>query len=212
MTKCNVPEVQSKKAPVFYLKEDRDNHSDNNNGTQLGFWIYLMSDCLMFSVLFITYAVIGHNYAVGPAPIDLFDIGNILIATFVLLCSSMTYGFAMLCSEKRLVDKTVFWLLATAFFGVFFVVMEVHEFWHLISIGATPQRSAFLSAFFALVGAHGLHVVVGLGWIFVLVIQLLKHGLILENRRRLMCLSMFWHFLDLIWICVFSFVYLMGVF
>ncbi len=196
---------------LFYVKDKKESCVDHD-GTYLGFWIYLMSDCLMFAVFFVTYAVLGKNYAAGPAPIDVFDISGIFVSTIVLLVSSLSCSFAMLASAtKRLIHKTVSWLLVTAFFGMIFIIMEIYEFAHLISMEAVPQRSAFLSSFFALVGLHGLHVFFGLIWLFVLVIQILKKGLISGNQRRLICLSMFWHFLDLIWICVFSFVYLMGV-
>ncbi|MBL0848777.1 MAG: cytochrome o ubiquinol oxidase subunit III [Candidatus Liberibacter ctenarytainae] len=207
MTKNNIS--KPKKNPSFCLTDNE--HSHHNDGTYLGFWLYLMSDCLIFAVFFVVYAVLGRNYAAGPAPIDLFNMKDVLISTAILLLSSVSYSMAMLNSEKIWKNKTISWLLVTAFLGIIFIVMEIHEFMHLISIGATPQRSAFLSSFFALVGLHGVHVFFGLIWIFVLVSQVLKYGLIPDNRRRLVCLSMFWHFLDLIWICVFSFVYLMGM-
>lgn len=204
-------DLKYKNLPVFYLKDEKYTYSGHQDGTLLGFWIYLMSDCLIFAVFFATYAVLRNRYAAGIAPIDVFYIGSILISTLVLLFSSLTYSFAMLSSEKLWKNITIMWLLITAFLGIVFVIMEINEFTHLFSIGANPQHSAFLSSFFALVGLHGLHVLFGILWIFVLVAQILKHGLIPDNNRRLMCLSMFWHFLDLIWICVFSFVYIIGV-
>ncbi|KLJ02155.1 cytochrome o ubiquinol oxidase subunit III [Luteimonas sp. FCS-9] len=194
-----------------------DPHADDGHGhhpetgTNLGFWIYLMSDCLIFAILFAIYAVLGRNYAAGPSPADLFDLKLILVATFMLLFSSITYGFAMLNSYRNKVGGTIGWLLVTGLFGLAFLGIELYEFQHLAHLGATPQRSAFLSSFFTLVGTHGLHVTFGLIWLVTLVFQLRKHGLIEANRRRLMCLSMFWHFLDVIWIGVFSYVYLMGV-
>ncbi|MBY7649032.1 MAG: cytochrome o ubiquinol oxidase subunit III [Candidatus Liberibacter europaeus] len=203
--------LKSKNIPVFYVADEQSFNSDHHDGTRLGFWIYLMSDCLMFAVLFVTYAVLAKNYAAGPAPIDIFNLKDILISTFILLFSSVSYSLAMLASENIRKNATIFFLLITAFLGIVFIVMEVNEFAHLVIVGATPQRSAFLSSFFTLVGVHGLHVFFGILWIFVLLVQILKHGLIPANRRRMMCLSMFWHFLDLIWICVFSFVYLIGV-
>ncbi|AGA64076.1 Cytochrome O ubiquinol oxidase subunit III [Liberibacter crescens BT-1] len=202
----------SKNFLKFYVTEEpNDNHANHESGTELGFWIYLMSDCILFAVLFIVYSVLGRSYAAGFSPVDLFDLNNILVATFLLLFSSITYGFSMLASAERIKSKTIFWLCITAFLGICFLVMEFHEFRHMIFEGATPQRSAFLSSFFALVGTHGLHVFFGLIWLSVLIVQVLKYGLISDNQRRLMCLSMFWHFLDLIWIGVFSFVYLIGV-
>ncbi|AKK20182.1 cytochrome o ubiquinol oxidase subunit III [Candidatus Liberibacter africanus] len=200
---------KSSNFPLFYVKDKQENCADHHDGTYLGFWIYLMSDCLIFAVFFVIYAVLGKNYAAGPAQIDIFDISSIFISTIALLLSSLSCSFATLVAKQS--NKAVGWLLITAFFGIIFIIMEVHEFVHLISIGAVPQRSAFLSSFFALVGLHGLHVFFGLVWLFVLVVQILNKGLFPDNRRRLMCFSMFWHFLDLIWICVFSFVYLMGV-
>ena len=177
----------------------------------LGFWIYLMSDCLIFAVLFATYGVLGGNYAAGPAPKDLFDLPLVALNTAMLLFSSITYGFAMLAMEKGRVSQTQLWLGVTGLFGAAFLAIELYEFAHLIHLGATPQRRAFLSSFFTLVGTHGLHVTFGLVWLVTLMVQVNKRGLIPANRRRLMCLSLFWHFLDVIWIGVFTFVYLMGM-
>jgi cytochrome o ubiquinol oxidase subunit 3 len=129
----------------------------------------------------------------------------------MLLLSSITYGFAMLAMAKNRVGQMQLWLAITGLFGMSFVGIELHEFAGLIHDGATPQRSAFLSSFFTLVGTHGLHVTCGLIWLATLMTQVAKYGLIEANRRRLMCLSMFWHFLDVIWIGVFTFVYLMGM-
>lgn len=181
------------------------------NGTALGFWLYLMSDCLIFAALFATYGVLGRSYAAGPTGAQLFDLSLVAINTAFLLMSSITFGFAMLRKQKKDVNGTLLWLAVTGIFGLCFLGLEIYEFAHLIGQGATPQRSAFLSAFFALVGTHGLHVTFGLIWLVVLMLQIKNHGLIPENTRRLMCLSMFWHFLDVIWIGVFTFVYLMGV-
>ncbi|EJN06336.1 cytochrome o ubiquinol oxidase subunit III [Phyllobacterium sp. YR531] len=195
--------------PVFYLEDEHD-HAEGGS-TMFGFWIYLMSDCLIFAVLFATYGVLGGNYAAGPAPKDLFDLPLVAINTSMLLFSSITYGFAMLAMAKGRVGATQGWLALTGLFGAAFICIELYEFAHLIHIGATPQRSAFLSSFFTLVGTHGLHVTIGLIWLVTLMVQVARYGLIQANMRRLMCLSMFWHFLDVIWIGVFTFVYLMGV-
>ncbi|MEL4378032.1 cytochrome o ubiquinol oxidase subunit III [Brucella cytisi] len=193
--------------PQFYLAEDH--HPENS--TTLGFWLYLMSDCLIFAVLFATYGVLGRNYAAGPSPADLFDLNLVAINTAMLLLSSITYGFAMLQMQRDEKTATLFWLAITGIFGAAFLAIEIYEFSHLIREGAGPGRSAFLSSFFTLVGTHGLHVTFGIIWLITLMLQVMRHGLIVENRRRLMCLSMFWHFLDVIWIGVFSFVYLLGV-
>jgi cytochrome o ubiquinol oxidase subunit III len=190
---------------------DLNEHDHEAGGsTLLGFWIYLMSDCLIFAVLFACYGVLGGNYAAGPAPKDLFDLSLVAVNTALLLLSSITYGFAMLSSYRRSVNGTLGWLAVTGLLGLGFVSIELYEFHHLIHQGAGPQRSAFLSSFFTLVATHGLHVTFGIVWLVVLMVQVKRHGLTTPNARRLTCLSMFWHFLDLIWIGVFTFVYLLG--
>ncbi|MDF0488250.1 cytochrome o ubiquinol oxidase subunit III [Sphingomonas sp. H39-1-10] len=194
---------------AFY---DLDEHDHPEGGsTLLGFWIYLMSDCLIFAMLFATYGVLGHSYAGGPGPRQLFELPLVALNTAMLLFSSITYGFAMLAMNQNKAGQTQLWLFVTALFGIAFLTIELTEFASLIHEGATPQRSAFLSSFFTLVGTHGLHVTFGLIWLFTLMVQIATKGLIPANRRRLMCLSLFWHFLDVIWIGVFTFVYLMGM-
>lgn len=207
MSQAPAQSANGAEKPVFYLKEDH--HTEN--GTSIGFWLYLMSDCLIFATLFATYAVVGRSYAAGPSGADLFDLKLVAINTAFLLLSSITYGFAMLEAQKKKINTTLIWLGITGIFGVAFLCLELYEFYHLIHEGATPQRSAFLSAFFALVGTHGLHVTFGVIWLVTLMVQVKKFGLHAANMRRLTCLSMFWHFLDVIWIGVFSFVYLVGV-
>jgi cytochrome o ubiquinol oxidase subunit 3 len=177
----------------------------------LGFWMYLMSDCLIFAMLFATYGVLGTSYAGGPTPRELFDLPLVALNTAMLLFSSITYGFAMLNMTAGKQGATQAWLAITGLFGLAFLSIEIYEFNTLIREGAGPQTSAFLSSFFTLVGTHGLHVTVGIVWLVVLMIQVQRKGLIAANQRRLMCLSLFWHFLDVIWIGVFTFVYLMGM-
>ncbi|UAL09301.1 cytochrome o ubiquinol oxidase subunit III [Caulobacter segnis] len=191
----------------FHMTEEH--HPEN--GTLLGFWIYLMSDCLIFAVLFATYAVLGRSYAAGPSGADLFDLPLVAVNTGLLLFSSITYGFAMLAAQAGRKQPTLIWLAITGLFGLGFLSLELYEFAHLIHEGAGPQRSAFLSSFFTLVGTHGLHVTFGIIWLITLMVQVGQRGLGPEMQRRLMCLSMFWHFLDVVWIGVFSFVYLLGV-
>lgn len=187
----------------------REHHPENS--TLLGFWLYLMSDCLVFACLFVAYAVLGRSYAGGPSGAQLFELPTVALNTAFLLLSSITYGFAMLSSQGKRLGGTLLWLAVTGLFGAAFITLELTEFAHLIHEGAGPQRSGFLTSFFALVGTHGLHVTFGIVWLLTLMFQLKRHGLTPENRRRLMCLSMFWHFLDVVWIGVFTFVYLMGV-
>ncbi|MFT3929648.1 MAG: cytochrome o ubiquinol oxidase subunit III [Spongiibacteraceae bacterium] len=194
--------------PIFH---DAAGAHHPENGTLLGFWLYLMSDCLIFASLFATYGVLGRSYAAGPTGADLFDLPLVAINTAMLLFSSITYGIAMIAMLNKKKAQVLLWLGITGLFGIAFVSLELYEFHHLIHEGAGPTRSAFLSSFFALVGTHGLHVSFGILWLIVLMIQVGKLGLTKENRRRLLCLSMFWHFLDVVWIGVFTYVYLMGV-
>ncbi|GJE38300.1 cytochrome o ubiquinol oxidase subunit 3 [Methylobacterium persicinum] len=196
-------------APVYFVTDEEGHHSEGS--TMLGFWLYLMSDCLIFATLFATYGVLGRNYAAGPSQKDLFDLSGIAVNTAMLLFSSITYGFAMLEMDKDNRRGTQMWLAITGLFGIAFVALEIREFVHLFHEGAPPWRSAFLSSFYTLVGTHGLHVSFGILWLGTLMVQVRQHGLIAANRRRLMCLSMFWHFLDLVWIGVFTVVYLIGV-
>jgi len=195
--------------PVSFYVQDEHDHPEGGS-TMLGFWMYLMSDCLIFAVLFAAYAVLGNSYAGGPSPKEIFELPLVAVNTAMLLFSSITYGFAMLSMEEGRQRVMQMWLVFTGLFGLAFLSIEMYEFANLIHEGAGPTRSAFLSSFFTLVGTHGLHVTMGLIWLVTLMVQVQKHGLIAANKRRLMCLSMFWHFLDVIWIGVFTFVYLMG--
>ncbi len=191
--------------------ETEPHHHEDGASTNIGFWVYLMSDCLMFAVLFATFGVLHGSYAAGPGPQDLFDLRLVAVNTAMLLLSSITYGFAMLSMAQGNKSATLRWLGITLIFGLCFLGIELYEFNHMIHEGAGPQRSAFLSAFFTLVGTHGLHVTFGSLWLVVLMVQVAQRGLIPQNQRRLLCLSLFWHFLDVIWIGVFTLVYLLGV-
>ncbi|WP_059410571.1 cytochrome o ubiquinol oxidase subunit III [Cupriavidus basilensis] len=183
-------------------------HHDDGTKTTLGFWIYLMSDCLIFSVLFATFGVLAGNTAGGPGGRELFELPFVLGETMLLLLSSFTFGVAMLYMHSGRSQMVVRWLGVTFLLGAGFIAMELYEFTELLHRGAGPGVSAFLSSYFTLVGTHGLHVTCGLVWIAVMMHQIKRFGLDGVTSRRLNCLSMFWHFLDLIWICVFTFVYL----
>ncbi|WP_164978515.1 cytochrome o ubiquinol oxidase subunit III [Pseudoxanthomonas composti] len=185
-------------------------HHDAGANTVFGFWVYLMSDCLIFAGLFATYAVLSGATVDGPTGKEFFDLKFVLVETFLLLLSSLTFGLAVMAANRNSRPALFGWLAVTALFGLGFLAMEVYEFNHLIHEGAGPGRSAYWSAFFGLVGTHGLHVTSGLLWMLVLVIQIARKGLTPTNNTRLMCLSLFWHFLDIIWIGVFTVVYLMG--
>ncbi|TZG29441.1 cytochrome o ubiquinol oxidase subunit III [Sphingomonas montanisoli] len=194
---------------TFFVTEEE--HHDAGGATLLGFWIYLMSDALIFATLFATYGVLSGSFAGGPSPREIFELPLVALNTAILLVSSITYGFAMIAMQEGKLGGTKAWLAITGLLGAAFVGIELYEFSTLIHEGATPQTSAFLSAFFTLVATHGLHVSFGILWLVVMLVQLSQRGLHPENQRRLMCLSMFWHFLDVVWIGVFTFVYLLGV-
>jgi cytochrome o ubiquinol oxidase subunit 3 len=177
-----------------------------------GFWLYLMTDCIIFASLFAVFAVMSHQFAGGPTAKDLFEIPGVALETAALLLSSITYGFAMIGAHKGKKGMVLGWLAVTFLLGVSFLVLELREFAHLISVGAGPDRSAFWSSFFTLVGTHGLHVTFGLLWMLVLSIQVIRSPKLSEREvTRLACLSLFWHFLDIVWIGVFTFVYLTSV-
>lgn len=205
---ANTPVTGDLTAAYYDLNEHA--HPDGYS-TGLGFWIYLMSDCLIFAMLFATFGVLGGNYAGGEGPKDLFNLKLVAVNTSMLLFSSITYGFAMISLQSRDKGKVLLWLAITGLFGLAFLGIEMTEFHELIAEGNGPQRSAFLSAFFTLVGTHGLHVTFGCIWLVTLMVQVARFGLTAANQRRLACLSLFWHFLDVVWIGVFTFVYLMGM-
>jgi len=188
-----------------------DPHQDYFSMRFIGFWIYLMTDCILFATLFITYAVLHPNTFGGPSGKDLFELKLAFGETMALLFSSVTCGLAVLAAVHQQLRASVIWLGITIALGLSFLTMELWEFHHFYSMGHSWRESAFLSSFFTLVGTHGLHITFGLTWASVMVGQLLYHGLTVDTFRRLVLFSLFWHFLDLIWIFIFTFVYLMGV-
>jgi cytochrome o ubiquinol oxidase subunit 3 len=175
-----------------------------------GFWLYLMSDAILFSLLFATYAVMAGNTAGGPTAKALFSLTNAFGETIALLLSSVTFGFARIAAGTGTRNAVLSWLLATFLLGLVFLALEMREFAGLVGIGAGPDRSGFLSAFFTLVGTHGLHVTCGLIWIVVMAAQVIVKGFTGPVTSRLFRLGLFWHFLDIVWVGIFSFVYLPG--
>ncbi|WP_088343605.1 MULTISPECIES: cytochrome o ubiquinol oxidase subunit III [Rhodomicrobium] len=176
-----------------------------------GFWIFLLSDIVMFSAFFAVYAVLVNATAGGPNGAELFSQTNVAIETACLLASSYTCALMSLAVASRNRLQTYLWAAVTFVLGGAFLALELQEFSNMIAEGATPQRSAFLSAFFALVGCHGLHVAAGLVWLIVLMAQLTFEGFRARVERRLLCFALFWHALDIIWVGLFTVVYLMGV-
>ena len=176
-----------------------------------GFWVFLLSDIIMFSALFAAYAVLVHATAGGPTGAQLFNQVSVALETACLLVSSYTCGLMSLAVGSRRRAATYVGALATFALGAAFLGLELREFANMIAQGATPQRSAFLSAFFALVGCHGLHVTVGLIWLIVMMAQVAVKRLSPTVERRLLCFSLFWHALDIVWVWLFTVVYLMGV-
>lgn len=188
-----------------------DPHQDTFSKVFQGFWLYILTDCLLFATLFVTYAVLHRNTFGGPGPKDIFDLTSAFRETMLLLMSSVTCGFALLSAVHRKVYRAIGWLGVTFLLGASFIASELTEFVHLVGEGYGWSRSAFLSSFFTLVGTHGMHVSFGLLWISVLIIQLYFQKLTTDTFRRLVVFGLFWHFLDLIWIFIFTYVYLMGV-
>ena len=175
-----------------------------------GFWIFLLSDIIMFSAFFAGYATLSGNVADGPDGRQLFDLSNTAIETACLLASSFTCGLASIAAERRQAWRFHAAMAATFVLGAVFIGMEIFEFAGMVARGAGPQRSAFLSAFFTLVGCHGLHVSCGLLWLLTMMAQVLAKGFRADILRRVLCFSLFWHALDIIWVAVFTVVYLMG--
>ena len=189
------------------------NHAQQEEGSTavFGFWVYIMSDCLLFASLFATFAVLHNNTYGGPGMREITNLPYVLAETLFLLASSFTYGMSILSMYRNKNKQVISWLIITFLLGLSFVVMEVNEFRHLILEGHGPQTSGALSAFFTLVGTHGFHVSMGLFWMLVLIIQLMVYKINPTMRRRLTYLGLFWAFLDIVWIFVFTIVYLMGV-
>ena len=189
--------------PEALRREDTDR-------TFFGFWVYLMTDCVLFASLFATYAVLRSNTFGGPAGKDLFSLSYVLAETLALLTSSFTCGLGILAARRGRQNWVLIWFAITFLLGITFLSLELSEFARLAHEGDSWRRSGFLSAFFTLVGTHGAHITAGLIWMATMMAQVLRRGLTESNVRKLTLLSLFWHFLDVIWIFIFTIVYLLG--
>jgi cytochrome o ubiquinol oxidase subunit 3 len=197
--------------PGINLSHARHEDERHAEVTVFGFWVYLMSDAIIFALLFATYASMVHRTAGGPSGPELVDATNAFIETIVLLVSSFTFGMASVSLKEGRGRAVAGWLTVTVVLGLVFIGLELREFAGLLERGATPQTSGFLSSFFVLLSTHGLHVLAGCIWIVVMMVQLAIFGLTRQVRSRLLRLGLFWHFLDLVWIVIFTIVYLPAV-
>jgi cytochrome o ubiquinol oxidase subunit III len=203
----------TKKHTGLNLGESHGKTNDAAEEVIFGFWIFLMSDLVLFALLFATYADMSlHGIASGPTPHDIVELKSAAIETGLLLASSFTFGMASLALKYHDSRKPlILWLGATFMLGAAFVGMELRDFHLLVSEHhAPPQLSGYLSAFYLLLGTHGLHVTAGLLWLLVMLVQIVTLGLVREVKLRIMRLALFWHMLDIVWICIFTFVYLYG--
>jgi cytochrome o ubiquinol oxidase subunit III len=178
--------------------------------TYLGFWIYIMTDCVVFASLFAVYATLHKNTNGGDSAQMLFSMPLALTQTLILLTSSLTSGLAIISALKKDKNKILFWTFITFLLGALFLFFEFREFHHLVTIGDSWRASGFLSSYFVLVGTHGLHILIGLFWIIILSLLIISKGITAKSMKGLVMFNLFWHFLDVIWIFIFSVVYLMG--
>jgi len=190
------------------VKHHESHEEAANDRVMFGFWVYLMSDLLMFSILFAVYAVLSKNTLDGPTGREIFSRPLALAETLILLTSSFTSGVGMIAARKGNKQQVLGWFSATFLLGAAFLVLEMKEFTEFISEGHTISTNAFFSSFFALVGTHGLHIISALLWLGLILIFIMKRGLTTSMVRKLSLLSLFWHFLDIVWIFIFTFVYL----
>ena len=191
------------------MSEPKIAQLESDDKTTFGFWVYLMTDCVLFASLFATFAVLRHNTFGGPDGSQLFSMPFVLAETLILLTSSFLAGLAVVAARRQRKNLSVALLVTTLLLGVAFLTLELTEFTHLVADGNSWQRSGFLSAFFTLVGTHGLHIACGLLWLLVLLWQIMQKGYNRHVLRRLTLFSYFWHFLDVVWIFIFTVVYLM---
>lgn len=186
-----------------------DHQAEADDRTMFGFWIYLMTDLLMFAILFAVFAVLRNSTDGGPGAVDLLNPDLAFVETLLLLASSFTVGIGLIAAKQYKKTQTIVWFGLTFLLGAAFLAIELYEFYELVHAGHTMQSNAFLSAFFVLLGTHGLHIISGLLWIAVIFVFIAKRGLTHSTVRKLALLSLFWHFLDIVWIFIFTVVYLM---
>ena len=187
-----------------------DHGHDQGELKVLGFWIFLVTDCLLFSTFFGAFAVLRDHTDGGFTAHD-FDVTGFILETFILLISSFTSGLAVIAMHKGKKNSLIGWLIVTVLLGASFVGLEINEFANMAEEGATISRSAFLTSFFSLVGLHGVHVSFGIMWMIGLMIQLAQRGITQVTKTKISIISLYWHFLDAVWIFIFTVVYLMGV-
>ena len=188
----------------------RQEKAEQQSTILFGFWVYIMTDCVLFASLFAVYAVLHANNFGGPTGAEIFKLPYVLAETMLLLTSSFCCGLASIALQNRSKNKVIAYFFVTFLLGLGFLVLELNEFHHLVLMHESWTRSGFLSSYFTLVGTHGLHITVGLIWMAVMMVRIYKTGLTAHNVRRLKMLSLFWHFLDVIWIFIFTVVYLYG--
>lgn len=187
-----------------------DAHAETDSKTIFGFWIYLLTDFMMFAALFATYAVLQNSSFGGPTAKELFSLPDALVRTLLLLTASFASGAAFVMAYRKQKEKTLLLFLCTFLFGLAFLFLQFQEGFRLVELGASWKRSAFLSAYFTLVGTHALHLIVALLWTIVLLWPVWRQGITSVSLRRLACLKMFWQFLNIVWILIFTMVYLVG--
>lgn len=206
----NAIEQSTPNASALAKTKLRLEHQEKSDTALFGFWLYLMTDCVLFASLFATFVVLRNNTYGGPSGAQLFSLPYVLLETLALLTSSFTNGLALLSAQRRRVRMTLFWLGVTFVLGATFLGLELSEFHKFVRMGDSWQRSGFLSSYFTLVGTHGAHISVGLLWIVVMGWFIAKRGLSDLTIKRVRMLSLFWHFLDVVWIFIFTIVYLYG--
>ncbi len=203
---------QTVRYPGFNLGASHPDVDSRGEGLMFGFWVFLMSDAIIFGLLFATYATMRNATAGGPGPEQLFDLKSVFIETMALLLSSFTYGMASLAlKHARSQTPLILWLFVTMALGLLFLGFEIHDFVSMFDKGGPPMRSGFCSAFFALVPLHGLHVTMGIIWMLAMIVQLRVYGRDKDVKLGLLRLGLFWHFLDIVWVAIFSVVYLGGL-